>query len=397
MVNCTNQQFMKRLAIIFLLLPMSFFCQEEFTVIPSEVDANSGDPQYEHYIYRNFDVEQQNKLFLFLPGTGGQPFHYRELLKTAANLGYHSVGLSYPNSQAINIVCALALDSTCHSRARMEIFTGEDLHNFIDVDIDNCIETRLTQLLVYLDGEFPGEGWDQFIESGSVVWNKVRLGGHSQGGGHAAIIAKVREVDRVITMGSADRIPLLNQNADWVQWESETPEERYFGFAHAMDELVDFENVEANYQSFGIFNFGGFELVDGASVPYNNSHALYTEITPANDPEKYHNSIAVDLYTPMTDGVPDLLDTWIYLIGDGSTNSLEDIKKEEVQIYPNPFSSEIMVVGEFEIHIHDLQGRTVYQGLSGAEIELSHLNPGVYILNLKSENGESRSYRIVKN
>jgi len=66
-----------------------------------QVDPLSGIPNYNHYIYNN-KYTKKGKLFLFFVGTGALPYHYREILKLAANIGYHSIGLSYPNDKAIN-------------------------------------------------------------------------------------------------------------------------------------------------------------------------------------------------------------------------------------------------------------------------------------------------------
>ena len=49
--------------------------------------------------------QPNGKLFVFLPGTGGVPTSNQLLLSTAADLGYHVIGLSYPNSTAVGTRC----------------------------------------------------------------------------------------------------------------------------------------------------------------------------------------------------------------------------------------------------------------------------------------------------
>ena len=107
------------------------------TVTPSVTDPNITTPNANHYVYINTAVTQKNKLFLFFPGTGGIPSYYKEITKEAANLGYYSIGLSYPNAQAINTICAGTTDTTCHRRARYETFDGIDRHDSLNVDTNN--------------------------------------------------------------------------------------------------------------------------------------------------------------------------------------------------------------------------------------------------------------------
>ena len=132
--NCLrNKQLKQKMKIknhlLFLLfLPTLLFGQTEHMVQPNTADPLSGAPNNNHFIYTNPSVTQKNKLFLFFPGTGAAPFNYREILKHAANLGYHAIGLTYPNSDAINQICLTTTDTTCHSRARLEVFDGIDRH-----------------------------------------------------------------------------------------------------------------------------------------------------------------------------------------------------------------------------------------------------------------------------
>ena len=85
-----------------LLLPDLLFSQTQHIVQPNIADPSSGAPNNNHFIYINQTITPKNKLFLFFPGTYAVPYNYREILKHAANLGYHSIGLTYPNSGAIN-------------------------------------------------------------------------------------------------------------------------------------------------------------------------------------------------------------------------------------------------------------------------------------------------------
>lgn len=307
---------MRNLILVLVLVgfQVTGYGQTEHRVKPSDTDINITTPDVNHYVYINDTIQKENKLFLFLPGTSGLPFHYRKLLKSIANIGYHSIGLNYPNNKAINTVCALSLDTTCHSRARLEIFDGEDRHSNIDVDTFDCIQNRVIKLLQHLDNEFPTEDWGQYYLNDSITWDKIVLSGHSQGGGHAGIIAKNNKVSRVAMFASYDWMPLLSRNPDWIFWDSQTPADRYYGFAHEEDEILDFAKIETTWTNLDLFNFGNMIMVDTTTQPYFETRTLSTQIIPATNTSKYHNSVAVDLYTPGQNGVPILEPVWHYLI-----------------------------------------------------------------------------------
>lgn len=71
-----------------------------------------------------------------------------------------------------------------------------------------------------------------------------------------------------------------------------------------------------------------------------------------------------------------------------------------LKAYPNPFTDKLQIGGltsdRATISISDLLGKEVYRGVyTGDAINLSHLLPGVYILNVKAD-GKSGAYKIVK-
>jgi len=380
--------------ILFLLfLPTLLFGQTEYMVQPNTADPLSGTPNNFHFIYTNQSVAQKNKLFLFFPGTGAVPFNYREILKHAANLGYHSIGLTYPNSDAINQICLTTTDTTCHSRARLEVFDGIDRHNTINVDENNCIERRTLKLLAYLNSAYPTENWGQYYIGNQIQWDKIIVSGHSQGGGHAGIISKIKQVERVVMFAAMDWITLLNRNADWITWNGLTPDDKYYGFTHQNDEAVDFAKIQITWDNYGMDNYGGLILVDTSSNPYNGSHKLYTLLTPANDPTKFHGSVVADAYIPLNLGIPVFAPVWTYMIEGGGTlssvNNQLDI--ESINIFPNPASSILHInclsCGNFDFAIYNFQGQTVKSGQSvNSEIDISNLTQGIYILKIYNEN-----------
>jgi hypothetical protein len=46
-------------------------------------------------------ISSQGKLFVFLPGTGGTPSYYQDIVKEAALKGYYAIGLEYVNGNPV--------------------------------------------------------------------------------------------------------------------------------------------------------------------------------------------------------------------------------------------------------------------------------------------------------
>ncbi len=391
-----------RLLFIATLAPFFLNGQTLHTVRPNDADPESSAPNNFHLAYISEITPHKNKLFLFFPGTGGVPFLYREILKHAANLGYHSIGLTYPNDEAINQICLTSTDTTCHSRARLEIFDGIDRHSEVNVDEYNCIERRVLKLLEFLDDESPNENWGQFISEGEILWEHIIVSGHSQGGGHAGIISKIKKVERVVMFAAMDWMPILNRNADWITWIGETEESNYYGLAHEEDEMVNFSTLLTTWQNYGMANFGSKVLVDTTTTPFNNSLQLYTQLTPANDPSKFHGAMVADSYTPIENGQPILRTVWTYMLeGNDEVLSTEGIKFKTVKAYPNPVSSKLSLdclgCDEAEFEVRNTQGKLLNTGnVSNKEIDFSELPKGMYILSLSKNNHPKYVIKVLK-
>lgn len=392
----------KNYIILLFLVPTLLFAQTEHMVLPNTADPLSTAPNNNHFVYTNQGVTQKNKLFLFFPGTGAVPYNYREILKHAANIGYHSIGLTYPNNEAINTICLTITDTTCHSRARLEVFDGIDRHNDINVDVNNCIERRTLKLLQYLNYTYPTENWGQYYSGNEIQWGKIIVSGHSQGGGHAGIISKIKQVERVAMFAATDWISLLNRNADWITWNGPTSADRYYGFTHQNDEAINFNLIQTTWDNYGLNNFGGILLVDSSSIPYNNSHKLYTQQTPANDPTKYHGCVVADDSTPYSASIPVFASVWTYMIeGNGISSSINYEKnKKGLSVIQNPVGSIIKInASEFEhvdFILFNSQGQTVNSGhIVDNEIDVSNLNSGVYFLTVYSVNHKD-TMKIIK-
>lgn len=379
---------MKKLVFfLWLILPSLLGAQTEHMVLPNTADPLSAAPNNYHFAYTKQTLTQKNKLVLFFPGTGAVPYNYKEFIKLAANLGYHAIGLCYPNSEAINQICASSTDTTCHSRARLEVFDGIDRHADVHVDSNNCIERRTLKLLKYLHLSFPSENWSQFYSGNQILWNKIVVSGHSQGGGHAGLISKIKPVDRVLMFAAIDWISLLTRNADWITWPGATAKNKYYGFIHQNDESVDFNLCLRTWTNYGLTDFGQLTLADSSNNPYNGTHMLYTKLTPANDPSKFHGSVAADAYTPMNAGVPVFIPLWTYLL-EGNVTSIEsNTALSKLSAFPNPVHSTLQIMGTTNAYLNytlfNMQGLRVLSGrLDQYALDLSTLQAGIYFLQL---------------
>jgi hypothetical protein len=216
------------------------------------------------------------------------------------------LGLAYVNDLSINFdICAGQPSPTCEEDARLEIIEGHDYSPHIDVNRANSIENRLIKLLQYLHQQYPGEGWNTFLDGEAIRWDLIAFAGHSQGGGHAAMIGKIHSVHRVGMFSSTEP-------AAWTAGPLLTPPDRYFGFAHTLED--NYNGITLSWANFGVP--GVLTSADIVAPPFSGSHRLQTTATPA-DGVNYHGCVVTDPYTPLQpDGVTPLFrDVWIYMIG----------------------------------------------------------------------------------
>lgn len=288
----------------------------EYPILPSSTNNAITTYNNEHYVYLDTRVTQLNKLFVFLPGTTGTPFFYRLILKKAAALGFHSIGLMYPNNSDIYTAAASSSDNTLFGKCRQEIFDGTDQVSGVSVNVDNCIKNRLIKLIQYLQQNYPTQNWGQFIINGDIDWSKCVIAGHSQGGGHAFYIAKKVSVDRAVSFSSIDWNSSLNRSADWVTMPGETPISKFYSFNGTSDEIFNYANVQTQLNEMSLT--GSAISIDNTNPPYSNSHRLITSATPAFGvifPN--HNLTCLDSYVPKNstgDAAATFQQAWQYLL-----------------------------------------------------------------------------------
>lgn len=265
-------------------------------------------------------VAARGRLFVMLPGTLAVANTYRLILRTGAARGYHAIGLTYPNDNAVEGQCAASQDPNCAADLRREIITGSNTSTLTAVDQANSIIGRLEALLANLAARFPNEGWGQYLVGGRVNWALVTVAGHSQGAGHAGFLAKLELLDRTVMFsGPGDTGTTAGSPASWLSFPNVTPLSRQYGFTHVGDTLAAFSTVSSNWATIGLGSQGALTSVDGASAPFGNSHQLTTNAAPNPNPtgpsaSPTHGAPVVDAVTPLTaQGTPLFEPVWIYL------------------------------------------------------------------------------------
>ncbi|MFZ5821251.1 MAG: BPSS1187 family protein [Chloroflexota bacterium] len=285
-------------------------CRE---VLPSETDSAIIQWNEPHIVCTPDQANQRGELFVFLPGTGALPSYYSQLMQTAAEAGLHVIDLRYPNDEGVNFeICPNDPDDNCHQYVRQETMQGVDVSPHIAVDSKNSIEARLQSALTHLAVQAPAEGWEQFLENGSLRWNAMVVAGHSQGGGHAVYFAKLHPVKRVIAFTWVD--VRKRELASWVtNMPSATPAENYYLLWHQDDQPI------AGYQpelmnALGLDKFGTPVIVEQSTPPYQNTHSLIVTTPPPAD-QIAHNTPVVDFALNFdANGEPIYKAAWQYLL-----------------------------------------------------------------------------------
>lgn len=200
------------------------------------------------------------QLLVHLVGTWGDPATASELAELACSLGFAAVAPMYENQTDARAACGA--DSACYEAMRREVLYGGDATaEPVRVDAANSLVRRLDGLLAHLaTAEARFAGWAALRErvAGRDL-SGVVLSGHSQGAGHALILARDHEVARVILLGGlTDRLRSgspLHAPVDWVtSWRavSKTPASRLWGLNHSDDKIVGPSQLAANYDALGV-------------------------------------------------------------------------------------------------------------------------------------------------
>jgi hypothetical protein len=285
-------------------------------VKPSDTDKAITAFDGPHLVYFNRKATPRNELLIFLPGTGGKPGNTDLFCQTAADLGYHVLAMAYPTDIPATAV-RNQKDPNAFLNFRLEIIEGKDLSSFVSVDRTNSIEHRLIKALEHLAKKESEGGWSQYLAGGQPNWPKIAVSGHSQGGGHAALIAVRHRVARAIsTGGPKDFDRNLGKPAAWYT-KPATPVSGFFTFNHELDKQgCDYAEQLLVCKAMGLDALGGPVSVDKEAPPFKGSRILTTnfEGSPTESP-RAHSTVISDGLTPKgKDGLPVFKPVWVYML-----------------------------------------------------------------------------------
>jgi hypothetical protein len=156
------------------------------------------------------------KLVLFFNSSDSHPVDMiadpaQSFYTAATSLGESVIAISYESQQIIGAICAT---DECFAATRQTIISGVfqtgASATLQGIQLDEGVVWRVAALLRWLDANDPTHGWSTFLVPGSssepadqqIAWSNVIVAGHSQGGGHAAMIGKLYPVIRVAQLSS---------------------------------------------------------------------------------------------------------------------------------------------------------------------------------------------------
>lgn len=379
---------MKTTLLSFLLVASnSLFAQNQtFTVHPNVIDANYDILDDDNTITIN-TVSQNNKLFLFLGGTGTTTSSYSALINKAADIGYDVINLSYYNETAAASLSGNS-DSLVFNKFRQELCFGTPVSGDVTIDTLNSIYQRTVNLLNYLVINYPSHNWGQYLSSPTTLnWDKIAVGGHSQGSGHAAYLAKYYPVNRVLMFsGPNDYHDIYLRSANWLRTPGITPYFKHYSYLSLNDEIVDYSKQLENTIGLGMFQGDDSTYIDNMSSPYGYSRCLYTTQPP---------QIVIINHNVTTKNTLINQDVWHYMLTDESPLAVNTKSKQVFKIFPNPADNLLHLQIEENsfnqsYNIVDLQGKTILSGKTGIQTEfiipIDVISPGAYFFVIGSQN-----------
>jgi hypothetical protein len=155
-------------------------------------------------------------LLIFLNGSGGSPRGGASAgpvnwYTVARDEGLHVLGVSYRSDDTVGSLCASLDRDACFVPTRRTILRGAyepgAASELRTITGDEGVYARVEAALATLDAGDPGAGWGAFLGPGAsaeerIRWERVMVSGHSQGGGHAALVGRDHAVARVIMLAS---------------------------------------------------------------------------------------------------------------------------------------------------------------------------------------------------
>jgi hypothetical protein len=231
-------------------------------------------------------VGRETPVYVHFVGTGGRPaladgtFPEIPILADGTARGFMVIALAYDNVNSLLQLCGD--DVACYGPVRWEIVTGEDAAAPYSgrkrvVPPDDS-DHRLAALAATLRATGLVDALPAPLAGDAVDWSRLRVGGHSQGGGQAGVIARRRAVERACMFASPVDASRALQPARWIDDAWETPVARRRVVVHEGDQF--FSKIEANVAAMGMTLDAEWRRLD---APSDNPHGfvMYAADAPA--------------------------------------------------------------------------------------------------------------------
>lgn len=290
------------------------------TVIdPRSTDARIRATTGKHLVGVPAGKAWEGQLVVFLPGTSHGPDAYLQFLEVSVRQGLHTIGLAYPNKTSVWKHCQ-GEPIACWPALREEVTRGVDRSPKEAIGPADSIEGRLQALLTRLATEVPEQGWPLFLtDAGQIRWDRLVLAGHSQGGAHAAFLAKTHAVAGVLLFSSpqdADRSTFPPQIAPWLAAPWATPKRRVYAIAHAAEPGLVMQQMA--WEAMGLNAFGPARSIDADAPPYGGAHILTTTLVGTTLPDPHAAVIADGAVGRTKEGTTPLHAAWRWMLGVGA-------------------------------------------------------------------------------
>lgn len=281
-----------------------------FDVLPQATDPSLTGWRDPHVVAVPITPSATPHLWVFFGGSYGKPQRQVSLIDHIASLGHWVINLRYPNDWTIGAMSKRTNSAGVHESLRLQILDGRDRAGLLDLAPQDGILNRLRKLLLWLSVRHPEQGWTEFFDGDQPRWERLAAAGHSQGGGHAAILGKHVALERVVMLSSPADCTENGAPAPWLARAGDTASDRYFGFSHLRDPAID--RILGGWAALGLAEFGEPVPVDQSEPPYGRSHQLVTGLEVEDD--RYHGSVAADRAIPrLRDGTPAIHHAWTQL------------------------------------------------------------------------------------
>ncbi len=285
----------------------------EHVVRPQKLDPAADKYQEPQYAYRAGDAAALNKpLVVYLVGANSKPVGSRPMLQLLARVGFRVVCPMYATDYNIAKVCGAEdeTDVDCHKKARLEAFEGGDLSPHIEISRANSAEERVSRMLKHLASIDPDGGWGAYVDGEKPRWSDIIIAGHSHGASTAALVGKVRRVNRAVMLSG----PFDNRQggpAPWLSMTSATPADRFFAFSNTKE-----EQFAGHLKSWQSLKLGGAPVaVEDSKVPFAGSHQLTTALPPETGGTPHGATVASKSTPKNADGSYRFEPVWRYLFG----------------------------------------------------------------------------------